>query len=542
MIYETLSETKSIICIVNAASIALGVGMSRSKSDTSSTSYNNSTLNAQSGTIKINTLNDTGIKGANLLGQNIVLNTAGNLTVESLQNSYNNKSKSFGINLGGGAGASGGGSANLGVNYSSAKTDRLWTDNQTTILGTNSVTINTGNNTAIAGAVIANSTNGKIGANAIDGGNLALNTNTLTFANLYDHDYSQSSGFGISTSIGIGGGNNSSGAANNTTGQGTAPATNPGQQNNFYPSGSTTISAQNQGYKKEGTTFASVGQGNIKTGGAQMFDSTTGNLISNTSGTVLASNSAAIQSLNRDINKTQIVTRDTITGALDTSITIDNRILAAAFGSDVAWNSLKSDQENLGKNLKIATREQLKLVAAVPVSPMFVNKNIESSRGGAPQSAAWGAPAVYKSGTEANGVRDPKANNVGLGNVPKDQDGNILWDKVGTEVKFDLTTRKGFMDWLGHEGGLVSNVCNYGLPGCNDMSLTHDNWGNSKIVKVIPLGLQLSIIPAYPYNVYGLIGKPVNMLIDYLDQSDQTNNSAPISVSISTINSNSKHQ
>jgi hypothetical protein len=94
---------------------SLGLNMSNSKSDISSTNYTNSTLSAEGGTIKINSIsaafdstsnlavkNNAGTKlsGANLLAQDIVLNTVGNLTAESLQNSYNLKSKSFGLNLG----------------------------------------------------------------------------------------------------------------------------------------------------------------------------------------------------------------------------------------------------------------------------------------------------------------------------------------------------------------------------------------------------------------------------------------------------------
>ena len=497
----------AIDAAVNAASIALGVGMSRSKSDTSSTSYNNSTLNAQSGTIKINTLNDTGIKGANLLGQNIVLNTAGNLTVESLQNSYNNKSKSFGINLGGGAGASGGGSASAGVNYSSAKTDRLWTDNQTTILGTNSVTINTGNNTAIAGAVIANSTNGKIGANAIDGGNLALNTNTLTFANLYDHDYSQSSGFGISTSIGIGGGNNSSGAANNTTGQGTAPATNPGQQNNFYPSGSTTISAQNQGYKKEGTTFASVGQGNIKTGGAQMFDAS-GNVTTSTGGTT--NDQTELAGLNRDITKSQIVTKDTITGALDVSVTIDNRLIASAFGSDTAWNSIKSEQSNLGGNLLTSNIALSDLIGAVPGSPIWASRFIDA----------------HNDEIDPN-TGEPKSHpapNLWMGN-PLDPNDVPSVGRGDDQCKNSTLCRITISD-----KAYELRALHYGIPGFKSFSQFHD----SQMVN--PDGTEksgaykfLSIFPFIPANYYGAVGTLIDVRNWTQNSSLNDNNSNSVS-------------
>jgi len=279
--------------IVNALQLSLAGAISKSKGDVSSTTYNNSTINAQNGDIKINSLNNTEIKGANILSQNTTINTQNNLTIESLQNKYYAKSKSFGLNLGVGSGLnSSGSSLSFGINRNSSKTDRLWTDNQTTIIGTNSVNINTGNNTNNKGAMIANITNisdSVIASSenqgvaiqpflrsgeAIDGNNLTLNTKTLTFSNLFDHEYSSNSGFGFSTSIGATiDGNNS----------------NPIQNLNFYPDGSTTISLNNSGYKKEQTTKATIGSGNITTGSTQTFNTDTtsndyGNLITSTGG------------------------------------------------------------------------------------------------------------------------------------------------------------------------------------------------------------------------------------------------------------------
>ncbi len=385
---------------VNALQVSLGLAMSKSKSDTSSTTYNNSQLTANSGSIKINSLNNATFSGANLLAENIELNTVGDLTVESLQNSYKQKGSSFGMNLGGGAGSqSGSGNASLGLNYSSNKTDRLWTDNQTSILGTKSVIINTKDNTNLKGSVIANITNipdsvilAQAGiqeflnsGTAIDGNNLTLNTNSLTFANLSDHEYSQSSGFGISTNIGRG--------SNNTNGQGSASASNPNQQTNYYPNGSTTLSAQNSGYKKEQTTFATLGSGDITTNSTLTFDSN-GNVITNTGGTLLASTNALLTGLNRDITNSQVMTKDTITNALNVDITIDNRLIAAAFeGADYlttkdedkskvdtsAWDSLKNDQKNLGKNVKISAEQLSELIAAVPGSPVWASRVIDGN-------------------------------------------------------------------------------------------------------------------------------------------------------------------
>ena len=238
---STVAGGTALDAMIKAAQISLGLAMSKSKSDTASTTYNNSQLTANNGNINITsngtassgsqTGGDTAIKGANILGQDVTITSNGNLSVESLQNSYTDKSKSFGLNLGGGGG-SGSSSVSAGINYSSNKTDRLWTDSQTSILGTNSITINTNNHTNIKGAVIANGANGVIGSDAIDGGNLTLNTKTLTIQNLDDHYIAENFGAGFSTSIGTGLSSNTNGGAN----------PNPMQNLNFYPSGSTTLS------------------------------------------------------------------------------------------------------------------------------------------------------------------------------------------------------------------------------------------------------------------------------------------------------------
>jgi len=384
-----------------ALQVALGLNMSRTNSDVSSTTYNNSTIIAENGSIKINSLGtkdaegnqvggDTTIMGANILAQNITLNTQGDLNIESRQNYYKDKTKSFGVSLGGG-GSSGGGAngVNFGVNYSSSKTDRLWVDNQTSIIGTDSVTINTGNNTNIKGALLANIANatslreaaGDVaiqyeGGEEIDGGNLTLNTKTLTFSNLFDHEYSQSQGYGFSTNIGKG--------SSNSTNQGTASSSNPNQQNSFYPNGSTTISLNNSGYKKEQTTKATIGLGNITTGSTQVFDnsdsssSTYGDLATSTGGTT--NDITTLTNLNRGITNTQEITKDTITNALNISVTFDNRLLSSAGRTQIA-----QEMGSLPENLKTTTKmqallidEAIELVGKTPVVGGVIRNTITS--------------------------------------------------------------------------------------------------------------------------------------------------------------------
>ena len=89
--------------------------------------------------------------------------------------------------------------ASVGFNTANGYESRAWVDNLTSIIGTNSVTINTTNNTDITGAMIANITNAntvKSSSDYIDGGNLTLNTGSLTFSDLKNYDNSEEKGPG----------------------------------------------------------------------------------------------------------------------------------------------------------------------------------------------------------------------------------------------------------------------------------------------------------------------------------------------------------
>jgi len=478
------------------------LSLRNSKSDDSDNNYTNTVLSAENGTLKINSFDDTSIKGADLLAQNIILNTQDDLTIESLQDTSHSKSKSTSFGVGGGQ--SGG---NISYNAQRSEFNRDWVDDQTSVIGTDSVTINTGDNTDINGALVANVTNATsdtIGKNInnqlntknpnqenwVDGGNLVLNTNTLTFENITDTEKQESSAIGLGLTI-----NNES-------------SNNPSQQNNYYPKGSFNISLQDSGYEKDQLTKATIGDGSITTNANLTFD-TNGNLLSNTGGTTLTNDDPQLTNLNRDITNSQEMTKDTITGDLDVNTTIDLRLL-----TNDGRKEIITEVKNMPENLIITTAELLKLAAAIPISPMAINRDIENQRGGTPQTILWGKSAVYKSGDEPYGIFDPNANNIGLANKA-DPDKN---ENPGDPVPFSWGNF-----FSGHEGGVISLACNYIVPGCNDMSLTHDNWGGSDFIKNTPLMLQISIIPAYPYNTYGLIGKPVNMAIDYLDTTSIVN-------------------
>jgi hypothetical protein len=183
-----------------------------------------------------------------------------------------------------------------------------------------------------------------------------MNTASLTTENIYDSEIQKNSGFGINLSN-LSRGSSTTVASDSTTG-------NPIGQTNYFPAGSTTLSMQNQGYTKEQTTKATIGNGTITIGSTQTFDAN-GNLVSSVGGKTieeitqnpLTTNDLQLTTLNRDITKTQIITKDTITGALDVSVTLDNRLFTSA-----GRGQMGDEFVNQGGNLKVATKQQALLI------------------------------------------------------------------------------------------------------------------------------------------------------------------------------------
>jgi filamentous hemagglutinin len=237
-----------------------------------STSHNNTSINADNN-INIKTENNTDIKGANIFAKNdLNVDTGNDLNVESLQNSSNSSSNSFGI----GAGFGGSGGTSVNANIATSKASRKWVDDQTTLTGGNSVTINTGGNTNLTGAVIANQTTDPITGEKIDGGNLTINTGSLTFQNIEDKDKARS--------VSLGGG-----VGNNTT----TGAVESGNVNFAYSS-----------HDKQQLTKATIGGGTINIGGEEVLGTDT-----------------QLSGLNRDITNSQEITKNQVVDEVSGSIT-----------------------------------------------------------------------------------------------------------------------------------------------------------------------------------------------------------------------------
>ena len=118
---------------------------------------------------------DTSVAGGNLTGKDVDMHVGRNLNVSSVQNSSSFNHSSFnvgaGATIGYGANVEVKQGANLGFGYNTGRSRTV--GEQTSILGSSSVNIYTGNNTHVAGAIIA----------ALND-NLKLNTGSLSYENI----------------------------------------------------------------------------------------------------------------------------------------------------------------------------------------------------------------------------------------------------------------------------------------------------------------------------------------------------------------------
>jgi hypothetical protein len=121
---------------------------------------------------------------------------------------------------------------------------------------------------------------------------------------------SKATGFGIQTSGGI--------------------SSNAGKTS-VSPKGSTTLTFKNTGSESEQINKATIGQGTIIVGGVEQTEND-------------------LKGLNRDVSQSQVITKENyITGALDASVTIDNRLLLGFLEQEVKdenGNTVYKEDEN----------------------------------------------------------------------------------------------------------------------------------------------------------------------------------------------------
>lgn len=278
--YRTKSDSQTITAgaTIGNNAVQVNAGYSESSNRASGTTYNNSNITAENITVK--TGNDATFAGANVTADDkLAMDIGGNLNIESKQDTDYAKGNNWGVN----AGVGNTGSASGGFNVGSSNHDSAWVNDVTELRG-GDVDINVGGKTTVTGAVIA----------AGEDGDLNLATNELEYKDLHDFNTSNERGFGVNTGIGI--------------------STDKGETN-LHPQGSTTISATHTGSATEQTTHATIGAGNITVGGDP---------------------NPELAGLNRDTDKVQEITKDEITGSLDSSVTVDNRIFSESGREQIA--------------------------------------------------------------------------------------------------------------------------------------------------------------------------------------------------------------
>ncbi len=264
------------------------IGMSEAESSQDQTTYTNSQLLAQNGSLNINTAKDTNLFGANLLASNVNMDVGGNLFLKSHQNLSESDSYNIGMSLGISGDSSGANGGSVGFNLGNGYSNRAWVDQVSSIIGTNSVNINVDNNTNIVGAVIANKDK-----DGNDLGNLNLSTASLTYSDLKNFSVSESNSFGLSAQFG-------------------------NKPNNPAMPDQLDLNLSLHGSESNSTTKATIGNGTININGS-------------------SATKEQIIDLNRDITQTETNKKTVITSDFDAELKIPTMILTnpTEFGNQV---------------------------------------------------------------------------------------------------------------------------------------------------------------------------------------------------------------
>jgi hypothetical protein len=285
-----------------AGSWNANVGYNEASSSSEATQHVNTRLNVG----HLNSTSDTlTLKGA-VITANTADITTGTLTVESLQDTHKSENSSMGVNVGVGAGSDSIGkpqSGSGGANFAKGDSEGAITGEQTAILiGNGADSQITANHTNLIGGMIANASwempegaDENTAPVLVDHGQLNFATGTLTVSDLRDYSRSSQTGAGLQISA-----------------------------------STTTISATDEGHRMEGKTQATIGKGNVLVGGIALDEH------------------EDFASLNRHLDKGQIVTLDQQTGAMNASVTFDNRIFTGA-----GWQNIKEQHQDAGRNWQI---------------------------------------------------------------------------------------------------------------------------------------------------------------------------------------------
>lgn len=386
-----------------------GFGMqanySQENSKANSISQNNSTSYAKHITLNTD-------KSLNIISSNVESNTleanANSLRIESKHSTQYAKGNGVSTSLGYGSTTSNAGShapqnplnrlaknaksLNLSLGIISSNTDKEWIQTQASLLSQGSATINIRGNTHLAGGILSSKQE-----------KLSLNTHSLTHSHLSSKDYNDSRAFSLSLSASDtelnlhNQGHKKEGTAYATLGYGhinihtlntanTPSATNSINATNTINSTSTpkTINTENVANTLDSLSTSTIDD--ISTSALDTLNTTnTPSTLSNNNQAILSSanmpsntistnsrNSTinladkantpnaldtantptppkSLSGLNRDLSRSTIITKDTQTNALDSSLSIDNRIFSRNGRERIA-----SDIKNFKKNILVS--------------------------------------------------------------------------------------------------------------------------------------------------------------------------------------------
>ncbi|PRM95128.1 hypothetical protein AN286_09635 [Aliarcobacter cryaerophilus ATCC 43158] len=276
-------------------------GLGFGKSDSSNDSFVNNNSNLQSNNMYVNVKNDAIFQGANLKANDTLnLNVGNNLVLESLRDESSSSHKGFNVNVGGGSSSVNGGfSMSNGVSQSKQTV-------LSSIIG-DKVNVNVGNNTHLKGSLLASGNYDENG-NFIDNNNLNFTTNTLTFGNLSNSNYSSNKSLGASANFNLGSKNDK----NQDVQKGISSV-------GYNASNSLSVNASK--------TLATLGQGNINIKDKE--------------------NSDDLERLNTDTSK---INKELYSSSTGTSVdaTLDTRLLTVE-----GREQIKQEYEEMGKNMAI---------------------------------------------------------------------------------------------------------------------------------------------------------------------------------------------
>ncbi|WP_308367231.1 MULTISPECIES: hemagglutinin repeat-containing protein [unclassified Microbulbifer] len=309
---------------------AVNASMDRSQSRDRQTSYNNSTLNADS--ISLNTTGDAALTGANVhANSQLDVNIAGDLIAESQQNRASGSNTSAGIS--GGFGTSGGKDSSLAsVNGGANSANGRYQSKETVLTSLTAggeATVDVGGHTQVTGALIAT-----LDEEGNDLGNLELSTGTLDYADLSNTNYQSQQSAGISISVGLNGAN---------------PA-DPAQQNAQDATGNddlklntSNVQYSNNSHYSKDKSLATVGQGNIT---VRDEDS---------------DKNGDLAGLNRDVTNTEkeLFEVDRQEGNID--VTVDHRVL-----SKQGWEEISQDTAALKEAAAVGADYLESVVVSLP--------------------------------------------------------------------------------------------------------------------------------------------------------------------------------